>query len=203
MYILCSQLYSTPGGSYEYIFVTSRGGVYMRQGPLSPPHPDSLPPAWIQLDGAPLEGDAVFTKVHVGPSNHMVWALDSHRRVYVREAIYPELPIGLAWVHVPGLTARQLSVSDAFVHALTPSGRLFRRTGITRTNSLGERWELVPGALSLVSCSSDNRLWGVDTQGRLCYHATAAPNEACPDAALQTPHALAMDQSESDGWEVL
>ncbi|CAL4204446.1 unnamed protein product, partial [Meganyctiphanes norvegica] len=43
--------------------VDTRGGVYMRQGPLTPPPADSLPPAWIQVDPSPLMGNAVFTKV--------------------------------------------------------------------------------------------------------------------------------------------
>ncbi|KAK7081500.1 hypothetical protein SK128_009892, partial [Halocaridina rubra] len=90
--------------------VDTRGGVYMRQGPLSPPSPESLPPAWIQVDPVPLKGNAVFTKVYVGMKIHMVWAVDSNRRVYVREAIFPEIPIGLSWVPVAGLSALQLSI---------------------------------------------------------------------------------------------
>lgn len=49
-------------------------------------------------------------QVYVGMKLHMVWGVDSCQRVYVREAIFPELPIGISWVPVPGLNALHLSI---------------------------------------------------------------------------------------------
>lgn len=43
--------------------VDTRGGVYMRQGSLDPPHPSVCPQAWLQVDNVALPAGAVITKV--------------------------------------------------------------------------------------------------------------------------------------------
>lgn len=46
----------------------------------------------------------------VGPQTYMVWALDDQGKIYVREAIFPDFPLGADWVAVTGITAVDLSV---------------------------------------------------------------------------------------------
>lgn len=52
----------------------------------------------------------VVSQVFVGPQTYMVWALDDQGKVYVREAIFPDFPLGADWVAVTGITAVDLSV---------------------------------------------------------------------------------------------
>ncbi|XP_069951775.1 tectonin beta-propeller repeat-containing protein 2 isoform X2 [Cherax quadricarinatus] len=181
--------------------IDTRGGVYMRQGPLTPTS-GSLPPAWIQVDPVTLKGNAVFTKVFVGMKLHMVWAVDSSRRVYVREAIFPELPIGLSWVPVAGLLALNLSISDNEVFALTPSGEVFKRIGVTNTNYIGDAWQKIPGNLAKISATVDNFLWGLDNDGHLCQHEKFQISEELPKSAL-TANLTLCEGSEPLDWEVL
>lgn len=182
--------------------VDTRGGVYMRQGPLTPPPIESLPPAWIQVDPTPLKGNAFFTKVYVGMKIHMVWGVDSSHRVYVREAIFPEIPIGISWVLVPGLLALQLSISENEVYALTIKGEIFKRTGVTETNYIGDTWEKIPGNLACISVTTDNCLWGLNTKGQICQHETIlTTNSSCNKHAMQPDICHLSDESED--WEVV
>lgn len=190
--------------------VDTRGGVYMRQGPLTPCLTQSLPPAWIQVE--PSVGSEVeITKVYVGARLHLVWALDSCLRVYVRQAIYPELPVGLSWVCVPGLLATHLSISEDQVVALTPSGEVFCRTGVSGNNFIGDAWERIPGRLAGLSVTTDNTLWGLNSNGCLCRHLIREVD--CDDATTTTTtttqptpaprlHTLSFSSDHED-WEVL
>ena len=74
----------------------------------------------------------------------MVWARDSNHGVYVREAVYPELPVGTGWVPVTGLSVVSLAISRSTVWALSTSGQVFRRTGVSSTDWLGEAWQAIP-----------------------------------------------------------
>lgn len=181
--------------------VDTRGGVYMRQGPLTPPPLESLPPAWIQVDATPLKGNAIFTKVYVGMKTHMVWGLDSSHRVYVREAIFPEIPIGISWVLVPGLLALQLSISENEVYALTINGEIFKRTGVTEINYIGDTWDKIPGNLTKISVTTDNRLWGLNSNGHICRHEKLLSTEA-PSEKTETIHDVFLSDG-SEEWEML
>ncbi|XP_042873453.1 tectonin beta-propeller repeat-containing protein 2-like [Penaeus japonicus] len=183
--------------------VDTRGGVYMRQGPLTPPPVESLPPAWIQVDPTPLKGNAVFTKVYVGTKLHMVWGVDSSRRVYVREAIFPELPIGLSWVPVMGLLALHLSISENDVYALTPNGEIFKRIGVTETNYIGDAWEKVPGNLAKISVTTDDRLWGLNSSGYLCQHQMLTVTEMRQKAVSRSRDVSLGSETETEDWEMI
>ena len=86
----------------------SEGGVWLRLGSLSPP-PTHAAPAWIQVDG---EVGAVV-QVASSPSGDRVWARDVAGGLWAREAVYPELPCGAAWVEVPGVQAAWIEVSKS------------------------------------------------------------------------------------------
>jgi len=48
--------------------------------------------------------------VYVGSNGNMVWAVDNFNNVYVREAVYPDYPIGTKWLMVAGVEAVKLSL---------------------------------------------------------------------------------------------
>ena len=74
----------------------------------------------------------------------MVWARDSNHGVYVREAVYPELPVGTGWFPVTGLSVVSLAISRTTVWALSTSGQVFRRRGVSSTDWAGEAWQAIP-----------------------------------------------------------
>ena len=86
----------------------SEGGVWLRLGSLLPP-PLHAAPAWIPVDG----NVGAVVQVASSPSGDQVWARDVSGGLWAREAIYPELPCGAAWVEVPGLQAAWIEVSKS------------------------------------------------------------------------------------------
>jgi len=100
----------------------------------------------------------------------MVWARDSNHGVYVREAVYPELPVGTGWVPVTGLSVVSLAISRRTVWALSTSGQVFRRRGISSTDWLGESWQAIPapeGQAVSLSVGQCDTVWSLDRAGSL------------------------------------
>ncbi|KAF6215080.1 hypothetical protein GE061_009829 [Apolygus lucorum] len=141
-----------------------RGNILMLVGSPHAISNCSYTPAWVVVDGSALQNHT-FTKVYVGPQCHMVWALDNAGNVYVREAIYPDLPVGISWVHVPGLKASHLSISAETVWALGHGG-IYKRTGISASNFIGDMWTRVDRATDNLSVTVDEKLLSVD-DGRI------------------------------------
>ena len=78
------------------------GGMHFRIG-VSMPQTESLPPAWVPVEGKPSGFGHVFTQVAVGgQGDTSVWALDNKRNVYVRKGICENMPIGTEWEQVEG-----------------------------------------------------------------------------------------------------
>lgn len=144
----------------------SHGRVYVRLGSPLPCGPHSLPQAWFPVDTLDAQ-DALpnVAAVYVGPESYMVWAVDTKRRVYVREGIFPELQIGTGWLEVRGVQAKALCLSASAVWALGVSGDVFRRFAIGPSNFVGDYWKKVPANLAALSVSVDDRLWGVGPDG--------------------------------------
>lgn len=46
----------------------------------------------------------------MGANGSMVWALDDAKRVYVRQAVFPDYPIGTGWLMVKGVDADMLAI---------------------------------------------------------------------------------------------
>ena len=127
----------------------------MMLGSLSPP-PAHARPAWLPVDVA-LDGvsqiaeGAQIVQVVCSSLGDMVWARDSNHGVYVREAVYPDMPLGTTWVSVTGLSVVSLAISRQTVWALSTSGQVFRRRGVSKTNWVGDAWEAIPAPDGQVS----------------------------------------------------
>ena len=75
----------------------------------------------------------------------MVWARDSRQGVWARVGVYPDLPLGTGWVPVTGLAVTRLALSRTSVWALALSGQVYRRTGLSSTDWVGDSWQAVSG----------------------------------------------------------
>ncbi|CAG0915181.1 unnamed protein product [Notodromas monacha] len=152
--------------------VDFRGGVWMRIGSLKPTTTANLPPAWVPVEeGSAPAPMSQFKEIFLGPRNDMVWAIDSKHRVYVRAAVLPDLPIGVNWVPVLGVDAVHISISETTVWALSLTGEVWRRFGISSNNFAGDYWKKIPcGSAAYISVSIDDKLWVVDTAGAIHLH---------------------------------
>lgn len=162
---------------------------------------NTFSPVWIRV---PENKSVFFIKVFVGPQTYMVWALDNQGKVYVREAIFPDFPLGADWVAVTGISAVDLSVSSTAVWALSVDGDIYTRQGITQNNYIGDYWKKIPGSVEALTASMCDRLWGIDTSGSLLRHTQLAvnlnPNSGTP--ITSQPVDFFSTGVEGD-WEVL
>jgi hypothetical protein len=165
------RLLSVSIGTEQAWAVDEEGGVYLRLGSLLPP-PGHASPAWLPVDqdqARVVEG-AQLVQVVSSLQGDMVWARDSNYGVYVREAVYPELPVGTGWVPVTGISVVSLAISRRTVWALSTSGQVFRRRGISSTDWVGESWQVIPapeGQAVSLSVGQCDTVWAVDKAGSL------------------------------------
>ena len=139
--------------------VGESGQVYLRLA--------SLEPVWLALDREEGEGGRL---VEVVSSPTMVWARDTRQGVWARAGLYPDCqPQGTGWVSVTGLAVTRLALSRVSVWALAVDGRVYRRTGLSSTNWVGDSWQAVSGRgsardLTVAQCDT---LWRLDQGGDL------------------------------------
>uniref|UniRef100_A0A0B7B5U6 Tectonin beta-propeller repeat-containing protein 1 n=1 Tax=Arion vulgaris TaxID=1028688 RepID=A0A0B7B5U6_9EUPU len=194
VYISCNSLYVWA--------VEAEGTVYQRIG-AKPPSENNLSPAWLAIDTFAV---VVFTKVHTGPLDWMVWAIDNCRLPYARIGITENMPIGQEWVNVPGIQAMDLALTSTGVWALTPNGEIFFRYGITRDRPCGNYWKKIPGIFMKISASANDELWGINTEGQLMQcsvrHLTRQQDQIS-DQYVAAGTSLNRSISEDVDWEIV
>ena len=123
-------------------------------------------PPWVLVEGCPLDSSK-FTKIVVGPDDHIVWACDDKNNIYARKGVTDSLGVGTSWEVVEGSSGKDLAISYNHVWALCPNGDLICRYGVSKNNVVGDYWRKVPGTFELISVSANDDLWGIDRQGHL------------------------------------
>ena len=157
--------------------VDSSGGVYLRLGSLEPPPSGKVSPSWLPVDAYGVVEGARIVQVLSSGGGDMVWARDSEDGVYVREGVFPEdHPQGTGWVAVTGVLVAGLTLSRSSVWAVSRSGGVFRRRGVTPTNWLGDSWSRVPGPLggqvTALAAGQCDTLWALDMEGNMMQMTT-------------------------------
>ena len=132
----------------------------------------SLQPVWLALEREEQEEQEEVRLVEVVCSSggSMVWARDSRQGVWARVGLYPDcLPQGTGWVAVTGLAVTRLAVSPTSVWALAVTGRVYRRTGLSSTNWVGDSWQAVPGLASArdLTVGQCDTVWSLGQGGDL------------------------------------
>ncbi|CAG2193665.1 TECPR2 [Mytilus edulis] len=151
-------------GSRNVWAIDSDGVVYQRIG-VKAPSTHSLQAAWLPVDSGP--SGTTFIQVFTGPSDLYVWAIDNRRQTYVRIGITDDMPIGTEWIHIPGIQAQELAISNTFLWALDPNGEVLCRHNITKDNPGGDYWRKIPGIFLHISCSVNDQLWAIGREGQI------------------------------------
>ena len=154
--------------------VDVNGSVWMRLGSLKPE--SSQLPVWIPVENSVGETPK-FETVTVSAAIHIVWAIDENKSIYVRQGIFPDSSLGISWVQVPGIADRNgvmedivtLTASENSVWALTASGLLYKRSGISSSNFIGEAWHRMPSRtlFTNVSVSVCDTPYVLDASGKI------------------------------------
>ena len=192
--------------------VDSGGRVWMRLGDISSPRDRETGgvPVWIPVESASASA-VMFSRVSSAPAGHMVWAVGAEDgEVYARLGIYADFRLGVEWVPVCGVrNAVAVETSDEAAYALTAEGRLFRRCGITREDYVGTCWREVPagpdghGALTAVSATVCDALYGVDRAGRICELVREVVDMKRPPEVRRLLSFPRVRSDEDGGWALV
>ena len=123
-------------------------------------------PAWVPVEGCPLDGNR-FTKIVVGPDDHIVWACDDKNNLYARKDVIENFWVGTGWDLVSGSSGKDLAISSNHVWCLGPRGDVLCRFGVSPSNVCGDYWKKVPGNFEKLSVGANDELWGIDRFGHL------------------------------------
>ncbi|XP_053169971.1 fish-egg lectin-like [Scomber japonicus] len=95
------------------------------------------------------------------------WGTNSHNQVYMTKKITTTNCGMSGWLHVSGLAVKVIEVgTDGSVFAVTTTGKVYQRVGITGSRPQGSGWRLVPMCMAIKHVSYDlGTLWVVTTSG--------------------------------------
>ena len=177
--------------------IDSTGVPHFRFGVHAREPGTGMSPAWVPVNDNP---DPLL-RITVSPDDWLVWACGENYNVYVRIAVTQGFPVGTAWELVQSERAKELCASSGKVYALTPSGELLCRFGITESNLQGNYWRRMPGKYAHITTSPSGDLWTLDEKGQVWKQEWKAI------AILQDPGAsrseLEMSMVVDHSWEVV
>ena len=175
--------------------VDGSGVPHFRFGVHSREPGTGMSPAWVPVDDLshPLQ------QITVSNNDWLVWAIDENCNSYARTGVTPDFPVGTAWDVVPGQPLKQLCAHGRKVYALTPSGNLLCRYGITESNVHGNYWRQLPGNFVQISIGHSGVLLGLDSKGCIL-------KQQCRTLTVAQDSEFLMHRFESgldNSWEVV
>ena len=175
--------------------VDGTGVPHFRFGVHSREPGTGMSPAWVPVDDLshPLH------QITVSDNDWLVWACDDSCNAYARTGVTPDFPVGTAWDIVPGQPVKQLCAHGNKVYALTPSGVLLCRYGISDTNVQGNYWRQLPGSFVQIAMGPGGRLLGLDSKGSILKQQSKTITVCQDSEFLRHRFEDVLDQS----WEVV
>jgi hypothetical protein len=147
--------------------VDAVGSVHFRFG-VHPREPGTgMAPAWIPVDDFTAGHSILFRSVIVSCDDHLVWGVDRDDMPYIRKGVTSDYPVGTSWEPVNGQTVKKIAASKNQVFALSPSGEMLYRHGITKKNLAGNYWRKLPGKFEEIVSNSSGELWLIDSRGTI------------------------------------
>ena len=143
--------------------VDGSGVPHFRFGVHSREPGTGMSPAWVPVEDNPHP----FLKIAVSPDDWLVWACDMNYNVYVRTGVTADFPVGRKWELIPGEHVKELCASNEKVYALSQSGELLCRYGITESNVQGNYWRKMPGKYEHITVGEFGDLWTMDSKGQV------------------------------------
>ena len=122
-----------------------------------------MSPAWVPVEDNPHP----LLKIAVSPDDWLVWACDENYNVYVRTGVTADFPVGRRWESIPGEHVKELCASNEKVYALSQSGELLCRYGISESNVQGNYWRKMPGKYEHITVGEFGELWTMDSKGQV------------------------------------
>lgn len=143
--------------------IDAKGVPHFRFGVHAREPGTGMSPAWIPVEDNPQP----LLQVAVSPDDWLVWACDVNYNVYVRTGVTVDFPVGRKWELIPGEHVKELCASNEKVYALSQSGELLCRYGISEKNIQGNYWRKMPGKYEHITVGEFGDLWTMDAKGQV------------------------------------
>lgn len=141
--------------------IDSTGVPHFRFGVHAREPGTGMSPAWISVDDTTHN----LTQISVSSNDWLVWACDEHHNAYARTGVTRDFPVGKAWMPVLDERVKEVCTTEGKVFALTPSGELLYRYGVSETNVQGYYWRRLPGKFAHIAVNGSGGLWTLDEKG--------------------------------------
>ena len=179
--------------------VDTRGVPHFRFGVHAREPGTGMSPAWVPVEDNPHP----LLKIAVSPDDWLVWACDENYNVYVRTGVTTDFPVGRKWESVPGEHVKELCASNEKVYALSQSGELLCRYGISESNVQGNYWRKMPGKYEHITVGEFGELWTMDSKGQVWkqeWKVMTVASQLAQEKEVEFEKSMVIDQSD---WEVL
>ena len=143
--------------------IDSKGVPHFRFGVHAREPGTGMAPAWIAVEDNPKP----LSRIAVNPDDWLVWACDENYNVYVRVGVTQDFPVGRKWEPIPTQQVREICATNDKIYALTPSGELLCRYGISQNNVQGNYWRRMPGDYGKITTGASGDLWVLDRKGKV------------------------------------
>ena len=179
--------------------VDTHGVPHFRFGVHAREPGTGMSPAWVPVEDNPCP----LLKIAVSPDDWLVWACDENYNVYVRTGVTIDFPVGRKWESIPGERVKELCASNEKVYALSQSGELLCRYGITESNVQGNYWRKMPGKYEHITVGEFGDLWTMDSKGQVWkqeWKVMTVASQLARGREEEFEKSMMIDQSE---WEML
>lgn len=178
--------------------VDANGVPHFRFGVHAREPGTGMSPAWIPVKDNPQP----LLQIAVSPDDWLVWACDVNYNVYVRSGVTVDFPVGRKWELVPGEHVKELCASNEKVYALSQSGELLCRYGISERNIQGNYWRKMPGKYDHITVGEFGDLWTMDAKGQVWrqeWKVMSVSSEQMTKKEEEFERSVIVDH----GWEML
>ena len=179
--------------------VDTRGVPHFRFGVHAREPGTGMSPAWVPVEDNPHP----LLKIAVSPDDWLVWACDENYNVYVRTGVTADFPVGRRWESIPGEHVKELCASNEKVYALSQSGELLCRYGISESNVQGNYWRKMPGKYEHITVGEFGELWTMDSKGQVWkqeWKVMTVASRLAQGKEEEFEKSMAIEQSD---WEMI
>ena len=179
--------------------VDTHGVPHFRFGVHAREPGTGMSPAWVPVE----DNSQPILKIAVSPDDWLVWACDESYNVYVRTGVTTDFPVGRKWEVIPGEHVKELCASNEKVYALSQSGELLCRYGISESNVQGNYWRKMPGKYEHITVGEFGELFTMDSKGQVWkqeWKVMTVASRLAQGKEEEFEKSMANDQSD---WEML
>lgn len=160
-------------------------------------------PHWERMLGPKIADK--MDQIRTSSTGKYVWVFSkSTGRGFARSAVDETTHWkGNSWIETPSdIKLGNLAIGDNIVWGMERgTSKVYRLRNLSASNIVGIGWRLMPFQLQAISVdASENRLWGLDVNGRLVKHKMDIYPRKCLQTVKPTTYLKCSSSTSSESW---